>query len=57
MERKLRKKIERCWACGTIINDSQRVDRMLTDADEALERYYNKLKKKKKWNAIYVILK
>ena len=48
MERKLRKKLERCSACGTIINDSQRVDRMLMDADEALERYYNKLKKKKK---------
>ena len=48
MERKLRKKIERCSACGTIINDSQRVDRMLTDADEAMERFTNKLRKKKK---------
>ena len=48
MERKFRKKIDRCPTCGTIINDSQRVDKMLADADESLERFYNKLRKKKK---------
>ena len=46
MDRKNKRKIDRCPTCGTIINDSQRVDRMLTDADEAMERFTNKLRKK-----------
>tara|TARA_Y100000310_G_C20539112_1_gene742323 strand:- start:68 stop:214 length:147 start_codon:yes stop_codon:yes gene_type:complete len=48
MDRKNKRKIDRCPTCGTIINDKQRVNKMLTDADEALERFYNKLRKKKK---------
>tara|TARA_Y100000034_G_scaffold124118_1_gene171854 strand:+ start:281 stop:427 length:147 start_codon:yes stop_codon:yes gene_type:complete len=48
MDKRGRKQIRRCPTCGIILNDTVRVDRMLADADEALERFYNKLKKKKK---------
>tara|TARA_Y100000310_G_C20636408_1_gene791398 strand:+ start:204 stop:374 length:171 start_codon:yes stop_codon:yes gene_type:complete len=50
VDKKVPKKIKRCPTCGTIINDSQRVDRMLMDADEALERFANKLRSKKHGN-------
>ena len=39
-------KIERCPTCGSLINSSVRVNKIMKDADAAMKRFTNKLKGK-----------
>jgi hypothetical protein len=41
-------KIKKCKTCGTILSSKDRLKRVLSESDEALERYYNKFIRKKK---------
>tara|TARA_Y100001963_G_scaffold37827_1_gene52863 strand:+ start:510 stop:653 length:144 start_codon:yes stop_codon:yes gene_type:complete len=45
--RKTRRTINRCKYCGSFLNSSARVSKIISDADESLERFYNKMRKKK----------
>ena len=56
MGRGTKTKINRCKQCGSILNKSVRVNKIISDADESLGNFYNKFIRKKKWNAIYVIV-
>ena len=47
MARKTKTTINRCSECGSILNNSVRVNKIISDADESLERFYNKMRKKK----------
>tara|TARA_R100001594_G_scaffold76245_1_gene110900 strand:+ start:204 stop:347 length:144 start_codon:yes stop_codon:yes gene_type:complete len=47
MGRGTKAKINRCKQCGSILNKSVKVNKIISDADESLERFYNKLRKKK----------
>ena len=40
-------KIKKCKTCGAILNPRDRLKRILEEADESLEKYYNKLRRKK----------
>ena len=41
-------KIKKCKTCGTILSSKDRVKNIISESDEALERYYNKSIRKKK---------
>ena len=41
-------KIKKCKTCGTILNSKDRFKRVLSESEEALERYYNKHIRRKK---------
>ena len=41
-------KIKKCKTCGALLNPKDRLKRILKEADESLERHYNKLRKKNK---------
>ena len=43
-----RNKAIKCKACGTILSSKDRLKRVLSESDKALERYYNKHIRKKK---------
>ena len=47
MDRKPKRIIKRCSECGTLIDSNSRVENEIRRANEALDRYYNKLRKKK----------
>ena len=47
MARKTKRTINRCNHCGSILNKSVKVSKIISDADESLERFYNKMRKKK----------
>ena len=47
MARKTKTTINRCNHCGSILNNSVRFNNIISDADESLERFYNKMRKKK----------
>ena len=40
--------IRRCPECGTILDSKSRIENEIRRANKALDRYYNKLRKKKK---------
>ena len=48
MARKTKTTINRCNHCGSILNKSVRVNKIISDADESLERFYKKHRVKKK---------
>ena len=41
-------KIKKCKTCVTILRSKDRFKRVLSESEEALERYYNKYIRKKK---------
>ena len=47
MAEEIKGKINKCLHCGSILSNSQRMSKIFNDADEALDRYYNKLREKK----------
>ena len=40
--------IKRCPECATILDSKSRIENEIRRANKALDRYYNKLRKKKK---------
>ena len=56
MAKEIKRKIIRCSECGSLLDKDARMKKIFSDADLALDRFYNKLRKKKKCNAIYVIV-
>ena len=40
--------IKKCKTCGTILSPKDRFKRVLSESEEALERYYNKHIRRKK---------
>ena len=40
--------IKRCPECGTILDSKSRIENEIRRANKALNKYYNKLRKKKK---------
>ena len=48
MGRRTKAKINRCKKCGSILNKSARINKIMSDADESLGNFYNKFIRKKK---------
>jgi|TARA_R110001592_G_scaffold80295_8_gene239356 hypothetical protein len=48
MARRNKTTINRCTQCGSILNKSVKVNKIISDADESLDRFYNKNIRKKK---------
>ena len=47
MAKEIKTKLNKCSHCGSMLDNSERMNKIFNDADEALDRYYNKLRKKK----------
>jgi hypothetical protein len=48
MVKRNRKIKDKCSHCGCILNKAIRINKIISDADESLERFYNKNIRKKK---------
>ena len=48
MVRRNKKSVSTCSKCGTILDKGARIKKILADANEALDRFYNKHTKKVK---------
>ncbi len=48
MARRNKTTINRCTQCGSILNKSVRVNKIISDAEESLDRFYNKFIRRKK---------
>ncbi len=48
MAEKNKRRIIRCSQCGSLLDKKARMNKIFSDADLALDRFYNKLRKKKK---------
>ena len=47
MAKSNRKRIVVCSECGSLLDRDARMNKIFSDADLALDRFYNKLRKKK----------
>jgi len=47
MAKNNRKRIVVCSECGSLLDRDARMNKIFSDADLALDRFYNKLRKKK----------
>ena len=48
MAKKIKRKIIRCSECGSLLDKDARMKKIFRESEEAMNRYYNKLRKKKK---------
>jgi|TARA_Y100001968_G_scaffold299295_1_gene309832 hypothetical protein len=48
MAEKNRKRIIRCSQCGSLLDKKARMNKIFSDADLALDRFYNRMRKKGK---------
>tara|TARA_R100000458_G_C8243295_1_gene221791 strand:- start:1016 stop:1162 length:147 start_codon:yes stop_codon:yes gene_type:complete len=48
MAKRSGKRVIRCSECGSLLDKDARMNKIFSDADLALDRFYNKLRKKKK---------
>tara|TARA_Y100001963_G_scaffold72207_1_gene100373 strand:+ start:1771 stop:1917 length:147 start_codon:yes stop_codon:yes gene_type:complete len=48
LAKEIKRKIIRCSECGSLLDKDARMKKIFSDADLALDRFYNKMKKKKK---------
>ena len=48
MAKRVKNKLNVCSKCGIILDKGSRIKKILADADESLDRFYNKHTRKKK---------
>ena len=46
MAKKIKRGIVRCSQCGSLLDRKARMNKIFSDADDALDRFYNRIRKK-----------